>query len=218
MMKNNKRKIAIFGTSGFSREVLDICVDIGIEEIVFLVSDDATKEYFGHETFSEEKILKLQKNGFSFIVGIGDNKIRKNIYSKYPTLKYVNVIHSAASFGDKQKTKMEIKQGNVATAGVRMTNNIQIGSFGIFNLNCTVGHDCIFEDFVNIAPSANISGNVIVCEGAYIGTNATILQGKSITEKIRIGRYATVGAGAVVTKNVQDFSVVIGVPAREIKD
>ena len=49
-----------------------------------------------------------------------------------------------------------------------------------------------------------------VCEGAALGANATILCG------ITIGRWATVGAGAVVTRNVPDYGLVVGNPARLI--
>lgn len=49
-------------------------------------------------------------------------------------------------------------------------------------------------------------------KGARIGNNATLLP------SVRIGAYSTVGAGAVVTKDVEDHSVVVGCPARKIAD
>jgi UDP-2-acetamido-3-amino-2,3-dideoxy-glucuronate N-acetyltransferase len=49
-----------------------------------------------------------------------------------------------------------------------------------------------------------------VCQGASIGANATLICG------ITIGRYAFVGAGAVVTKDVDDFAIVVGNPARRV--
>lgn len=52
---------------------------------------------------------------------------------------------------------------------------------------------------------------VKICEGAFIGINATILPG------VTIGKHAVVGSGAVVTKDVPDFATVAGVPARIIK-
>ena len=102
-------------------------------------------------------------------------------------------------------------------AGVRFTTNIECGNFGAYNLNCTVGHDSILSDFVNISPGANISGNVHLKEGADVGTNAVVLQGKTMQDKLVIGRFSVVGAGAVVNRSVDDNLVVAGVPARVIR-
>ena len=52
--------------------------------------------------------------------------------------------------------------------------------------------------------------NTVVCKGASIGANATILTG------IKIGEYAMVGAGSVVTKDVRANTIVVGNPAKEI--
>jgi acetyltransferase-like isoleucine patch superfamily enzyme len=52
---------------------------------------------------------------------------------------------------------------------------------------------------------------VKVCKGAWIGAGAMIMPG------VRVGRYAVVGAGAIVTKDVEDYQVVVGNPARPIK-
>lgn len=215
MIANKTKRIGIFGTSGFSREALDVCIDEGYEEITFIGDDCQVREYFGYLCVDEAQITLMKREGFVFVIGIGDNAIRRKIVEKYQDLYYVNVIHSSASFGYKQRNEIERKRGNIVTAGVRMTDNIAIGNFGIFNLNCTIGHDCVIEDFVNISPGANISGNVQLSEGAYIGTNASILQGKSISEKMIIGRCSTVGAGAVVTKPVPDNVVVMGAPAKQ---
>lgn len=60
-------------------------------------------------------------------------------------------------------------------------------------------------------PAAVISGTVHVGEGALVGANATVLQG------LRIGAWATVGAGAVVRADVAEGDVVVGVPAQPIR-
>lgn len=52
---------------------------------------------------------------------------------------------------------------------------------------------------------------IIIKKGAWIGAGATVLPGVSI------GKYAIVGAGAIVTKDVPDYSVVVGIPAKVVK-
>lgn len=211
-----KFKIAIFGASGFSREVADIVLTSISSEIVFIDLYPKSDKYFGVPVVPEKEIGKLDDEGFLFIIGVGDNRKRKDIYKKFKDLNYPNIIHSSASMGFKQYDMLKNKKGNIITAGVRFTNNIKIGNFGIYNLNSTIGHDCIIRDFVNISPGTNISGNVFIDDGAYIGTNASILQGESIDNKISIGRFATVGAGAVVAKDVLQYSTVVGIPAKPI--
>jgi acetyltransferase-like isoleucine patch superfamily enzyme len=56
------------------------------------------------------------------------------------------------------------------------------------------------------------SEDIVVKSGAWIGANSTILCG------VTIGKNAVVGAGSVVTKNVPDFTIVVGVPAKKIKE
>ena len=210
-------KIAIFGASGFSREVADICFCLECDQIVFIDLDPVEDIYFEFPLLSEKEIPRLIKEGFCFAIGIGDNRIRIKVFENNRNLLFPNIIHPASSMGFKQSKVLREKKGNIITAGVRFTNNIQIGNFGIFNLNCTIGHDCIIKDFVNIAPGSNISGNVKIEKGAYIGTNAAILQGESIDKKITIGEFAIVGAGSLVRRDVDANSIVVGMPARSIK-
>jgi len=217
-MKNQiPAKLGIFAASGFSREIADICLEIGCHEIVFIEVKPIAETYFGFPFVTEKMTSMLRKDGFHFVIGTGDNKVRKKIYEKFKELSFPNIIHPSVTMGYKQLEQVLVTKGNIITAGVRITNNIKMGNFGIFNLNCTIGHDCIIEDFINIAPGANISGNVCLKKSAYIGTNAVVLQGKSINSKITIGEFATVGAGAVVTKDVQNHTTVIGTPAKPLR-
>lgn len=206
-------KLAIFGTSGFARETRDIAVLTGYDEIVF-IGKEPESPIQGYPVITEEKIFSLVRGGFAFIIGIGAPGTRKAVRERYPDLNYVNLIHPSATFGYEQLKKVYKKTGNIIFAGARFSNDVSIGNHGIFYFNCTVAHDCVIEDFVTICPGANLSGNVFLKEGAYIGANSCVIQGKSITEKMTVGRYSTVGAGAVVTKNVPDHMIVKGIPAK----
>lgn len=206
------KKLGIFGASGLARELLDIAEEVGYKEFVFIDLHEGIESVSGLTIIAEEKVKSL--GNIDFVIALGNGALRKKIYEKFPNLNYVNLIHPSVSFGKNQLVKLKKSKGNIYTAGVRLTNNIEIGNFNLFNLNVTIGHDCIIEDYVTISPGANISGNVKLKEGCYIGTGSTVLQGKSISEKLIIGNYSTVGAGAVVVKNVAVNTVVKGIPAK----
>jgi sugar O-acyltransferase (sialic acid O-acetyltransferase NeuD family) len=210
-------KIAIFGTSGFSHEVADICAASGYKNIVLIKKPSDVIRSSKFMILDESNVNLLLDEGYKFIIGIGDNRIRKEISGKYQYLPFTNVIHPTASFGLNQREYIEEKTGNIIAAGVRFTNGIIIGNFGIYNLNCTIGHDCIIQDYINICPGANISGNVTIQKGAFIGTNACIINGQSSTSRITIGENVVVAAGAVVVRDVPDGATVMGVPAKVVK-
>ncbi len=88
---------------------------------------------------------------------------------------------------------------------------VTIGAQVIINTSATVDHECLIGDGVHVMGNAALAGRVEVGNHATIGTNATVLP------NIRIGEGAVVGAGAIVTKDVPPFSVVVGVPAREVR-
>jgi len=88
--------------------------------------------------------------------------------------------------------------------GVSVWDGVEIGDRVFVGPNVAFTNDTRPRSKVYHASSERTS----ILEGASIGANATILAG------ITIGRYAMVGAGAVVTKDVLDFELVIGCPAR----
>lgn len=94
---------------------------------------------------------------------------------------------------------------------VKVQNNVSIYTGVICEDDVFLGPSMVFTNVVNPRSAINRRGQyarTIVKHGASIGANATIVCGHDI------GRFAFVGAGAVVTKNVQDYELVIGNPAR----
>ena len=103
-------------------------------------------------------------------------------------------------------------KGCIVCAGNLITTNVRIGDFVILNLGCTVGHDTVIHDYAAFMPSVNISGEVVIGEGVYVGTGAKIIN------QLEIGEYAIVGAGAVVSKSLPSHCTAVGVPAKPIKN
>ncbi len=95
--------------------------------------------------------------------------------------------------------------------GVKVQNNVSIYTGVTIEDEVFLGPSCVFTNV--LTPRAFVDRSAeflptLVRRGATIGANATIVCGTTI------GRYAMVGAGAVVTGDVADYSVVHGVPAR----
>ena len=207
------RRLALFGTSGFAREVDDIALELGYSTVL-IAAAKSTQSVPGIEVVPEDEIDDL--GDCDFAIGVGDNRVRERIAQAHSRRRFVNLIHPSASFGRNQRARVEAQRGVIVCAGVRFTNQISVGDFTIFNLNATVGHDCVIEDFVNVAPGANVSGNVIIRRGSWIGTGAQINQGSTAT-KLTIGAETVIGSGAVVTRDCDESSVYAGVPARKIR-
>lgn len=96
---------------------------------------------------------------------------------------------------------------------VKIQNNVSVYSGVICENDVFLGPSCVFTNVIN--PRAFIERKdeykkTIVRKGASIGANATIVCGHNI------GQYAFVGAGAVVTKDVPDYALVVGAPARVV--
>ncbi len=96
--------------------------------------------------------------------------------------------------------------GNVIAAGCKILPNASVGNCCFMCVTSSVDHDCQVADGVYLAPGATLCGGAVIEEGAFIGANATILP------EIRVGKYAVIGAGAVVSRDVAPGSTVIGVP------
>ena len=101
----------------------------------------------------------------------------------------------------------EVVLGN----NVKVQNNVSIYTGVVCEDDVFLGPSMVFTNVINPRSAVNRRGQyakTTVKHGATIGANATIICGHDI------GRFAFIGAGAVVTKNVPDYALVVGNPAR----
>lgn len=97
--------------------------------------------------------------------------------------------------------------------GVKIQNNVSVYTGVICEDDVFLGPSMVFTNVMNPRSFINRKDEfrkTIVRKGASIGANATVICG------IEIGRYAMIGAGAVVTKDVPDYALLVGNPARQI--
>jgi UDP-2-acetamido-3-amino-2,3-dideoxy-glucuronate N-acetyltransferase len=106
-----------------------------------------------------------------------------------------------------------VSQGVVLKNNVKVQNNVSIYTGVICEDDVFLGPSMVFTNIIN-PRSAIVRKDqykqTIVKQGASIGANATIICGHTL------GKYAFVGAGAVVTKDVKPYALVVGNPAKQI--
>lgn len=105
-----------------------------------------------------------------------------------------------------------VSPGVILGNNVKVQNNVSIYTGVICEDDVFLGPSCVFTNVSNprsAVPRRNQYEETVVKTGATIGANATIVCGHTI------GRYAFVGAGAVVTHDVPDYALMVGNPARQ---
>ena len=152
------------------------------------------REYFAHETAVIDEGCKIGKGTkiwhFSHIMPhceIGEH----------------------CNIGQNVVVSPEVKLGK----NVKVQNNVSIYTGVICEDDVFLGPSMVFTNVINPRSAVNRRGQymrTVVKKGASIGANATIVCGHDI------GKYAFIGAGAVVTKEVPDYALVVGNPARQI--
>jgi sugar O-acyltransferase (sialic acid O-acetyltransferase NeuD family) len=217
--KDAKVKVVILGAGGLARETLWVFKDIIKENgnnmaiMGFIDENPANrgKNLCGVPVLGDFHWFESvrAKSEIKAICAVGSPQVKKSFAEKAARtgLGFLTLVHPSVQSSE----FIEIGTGTVITAGCILTTQIKIGNHVYLNLDTTVGHDVIIEDFVNVAPGCHISGNVVLKEGADLGTGAVILQG------ITVGSWSVIGAGAVVTEDIPDNTLAAGVPAKVIR-
>lgn len=205
----------IWGTSGHARVVADI-VRSGTDYDIVGFLDDVYPERRGQK-FCEATVLggseqldSLWAKGVRHVIlGFGNNAARRALGQELSRrgFELARVIHPNATVA----RDASIGAGTVVVAGAVVNPNSVLGENVIVNTCASIDHDCTLEDAVHVAPGARLAGRVRIGAETWIGLGALVLDGRSV------GPRTTVGAGAVVTRDLPADVVAYGVPARVMR-
>lgn len=210
-------KIVIAGAGGLGREVLATiraCNGVRKEWNVlgFLDSDKrlAGAKVGGVAVLGGDEWCRSNNHdSVRFICAIGNTKARFHAVEKLSSMncQFTSVVHPDVRIPE----SVHVGVGTVIMAGTQFTSDASIGSHVVIYLNCSITHDVSVDDFCLIPSGCNLSGASVLETGVQLGT------GVSVLPRRRIGAWAIIGAGSVVTSDIPANSTAVGIPCRVLR-
>lgn len=198
-------RLIIIGAGGHGKVIADNALKNGYQSICF-VDDHATGDVMGFPVIGAcSEIEALNDGNTDFVIGIGNNTVRKAIAEKYP-VHWVSIVHPSAQIG----FDVRIGKGTVIMGNAVVNVSAIIGEHCIINTGAVVEHDDVIEDYVHISPRAALAGTVRVGAHTHIGIGATVRNNTDICSD------CIIGAGAVVVKDIRESGTYVGVPAKKM--
>ena len=199
-------RLIIIGAGGHGKVIADNAYKNGYTEICF-VDDNQTGDCMGFPIIGvSADIDELNDGKTDFVIGIGNNGVRKAVSEKHD-VNWITLIHPSANIA----FNAQIGKGTVVMAGAVINASAIVGDHCIINTGAVVEQDNLIENFVHISPKAALGGTVRIGECTHIGIGAVVKNNVEICDR------TVIGAGAVVVKNKAQEGTYVGVPARKIK-
>lgn len=216
------KKIIILGTGGNCIDILDAIQDLNdttdipaFECIGFLDdnSDKWKKLLLGVPIFGGLDIAGSFPQDVFFVNGIGSTSTFANKQKMIGRMgisdeRFHTVIHPSASVS----RLAVLGRGSVVLQNAVIASHANVGNHVMVLPLSVISHDAVVGDYSIIAGGACISGGVQVGKSCYIGSNSTI------RGNLHIGDNALVGMGATVLNDVPPGTVMVGNPARQMRN
>jgi sugar O-acyltransferase (sialic acid O-acetyltransferase NeuD family) len=207
------KKIGVIGFSSFTREIL---CNLKKRFDIFISEDHYRQDTFHSTIPNIQKIYNcnvynlsnFNTSQYDALITLSNIELRKDIVSSMPkNTSYYTYIDKYAHIMNKNCI---IGKGSVICSGVIITSNVKIGDFNHLNLNTTIGHDTITGSYFTTAPGVNVSGNCVIGDSVYCGTNS------AIRENIKVCNNVVLGLNAGVVKDITVSGVYTGTPCKKM--
>lgn len=204
----------IIGAGGYAKELVEVFFQKGeTDRIAFyddINPDDGKLVFDCYPVLRNETQVKdyFLTKGNEFAIGIGNPLLRNMLYKRFIDFggSLTSVISSKAHIGS---FDVRIGAGTNIFDGAVFSNCTETGIGCIVYYNAVITHNCKLGNFVQVSPGVSILGSVLIDDYVMIGGNATILP------KVTVGKNAVIAAGAVITKSVPAYALMLGNPAKQ---
>lgn len=212
-------KFGIYGAGGHGRETAPLFYqNLEPAPEVFFIDDDPQiigQKINGILVKSFSELCSEFDRSWSLVISLADPYLRKSLADKceqagfgFATVVADNsLIHPGNTIG----------LGGIFSPFTLVTKNITIGVHFHCNMYSYVAHDCVIGDYVTFAPRVSCNGRVKIEDFVYVGAGAVFRQGTP-DKPLIVGKGSVVGMGSVVTKDVPPRVLVMGNPARYVRE
>jgi len=213
----SNKKLILIGGGGHCKVVISQLRKMNNFEIVGIIDKDkpiGTKILDIEIIGRDEDLVNFYERGIQYaLITIGstkDNLKRQILFNMAKSFGFkFPIIISPEAIVDKN---VDIDEGTVIMPGSVINVGSIIGKNCIINSGSIIEHDCKIGDHCHIAPGVHISGGVEIDDLSFVGIGSIIIQG------IKIGKNVTIGAGSVVIRDIPENTIVVGNPAKVIKN
>lgn len=208
------KRLLIVGAGGFGREVLQWAEDIAADGADwriggFLDADTSALEHYecGYRILgTPDEYTPTDKD--LLICAIGDPATRMQVAASLRSrgARFATLVHPSAIVG----ARTDLLEGCIICPRVTITTDIRLGRHVIVNTHTTIGHDVTIGEGCSLFSHCDVTGGAALDVGVTMGSHAAVLPG------IRVGKFARISAGSVVSRHVKPHTTVYGVPAKKL--
>ena len=201
------RKVIFVGAGEYAESVYDSMSKQ--YDLIGFVDEQRQGSHIGRPILASRIQQVPDFREYAYFISIGNSEPRKRLFEEVKRLglETFNIIDKSAMIAD----SVSIGTGNFIGKMAIVNIGTTIGDNNMINSKALIEHHCTIKNHTRIATATALNGDVIVDDGAYIGSMACCIGQQ------RIGEFSIVGAGAVVIGDIEPYVTAVGVPAKEIK-